>query len=276
MEYNPRPIINETDAAARRTAYGNNMVDAASSEHGTHVGGIIGAVRNNGIGVDGVASNAIIMPVRAIPGGDERDEDVALAIRYATDNGAKIINMSFGKSYSPRSDLVYEAIKYASSKDVLLIHAAGNDTRNNDLYMNYPDGTLQGKATIGNWITVAASGPVNDSTLLADFSNFGVKRVDVLAPGVDILSLFPGGGVKSNSGTSMAAPVVSGVAALLRGLYPELNGAQIKKLIIESLYYPEGAVAATDKGDVPMKKLIRNPGIVNAERAVILAGSKYK
>ncbi len=275
FEYDPRPIVKEAEAAAKGTGYGNNMVDAANPEHGTHVGGIIGAVRNNGMGVDGIASNAVIMPVRAIPGGDERDEDVALAIRYAADNGARVINMSFGKSYSPRSDLVYEAIRYARSRDVLLISAAGNETRNNDEIQNFPDGTLGSKATIDNWLSVAASGPVNDNTLLADFSNFGPKKVDVLAPGVDILSLFPGDGVKANSGTSMAAPVASGVAVLLRGLYPALNASQIKKLIIESLYYPEGAAAATDKGDVALKKLIRYPGIVNAERAVILAGSKY-
>jgi subtilisin family serine protease len=269
LDFEPRTLVNEADSKAKGIAYGNPMVWAANPDHGTHVAGIIGAVRGNGVGVDGIAANAIIMPIRAVPGGDERDEDVALAIRYAADNGARIINMSFGKALSPDKELVWDAIRYARSKDVLLVHAAGNDTKNIDKMPNYPDGSLGGKkGNFDHWIEVAASGPVNDLSLLADFSNFGPVRVDVMAPGVDILSLHPGGEVKVNSGTSMAAPVVSGVATVLRGLYPELSAPQIKRLIINSLYYPTNARTETDKGEVPLSKLIRYPGIVNLERAI--------
>ncbi len=275
LDYSPRHIVNVDDAAALGTGYGNNMVWAAQPEHGTHVAGIIAAIRGNAVGVDGIASSAVIMPIRAVPGGDERDEDIALAIRYAVDNGARIVNMSFGKAYSPRADMVFEAMEYARSKNVLLVHAAGNDAINNDKTANYPDGSLGKKVSIENWISVGASGPLNDTTVLADFSNFGPKKVDVLAPGVEILSLFPGGGVKSNSGTSMAAPVVSGVAALVLGKYPQLTAAQLKQVLIGSLYYPEDAMAVTASGNVELKKLIRYPGIVNAERALILAESKY-
>lgn len=276
LEFNPRGIVNVKEAMEANTGYGNNMVWAVNPDHGTHVSGIIAAVRGNNIGVDGVASNAVIMPIRAVPGGDERDEDVALAIRYAVDNGAKVVNMSFGKAYSPNRELVFDAIRYAQSKDVLLIHAAGNDAANNDEVQNFPDGTLGKRKTASNVITVGASGPQADSTLLAGFSNFGKKKVDVLAPGVEIESLVPEGGTKANSGTSMAAPVVSGLAALIRGLYPELSASEVKDIILKSASrYGDVLVNAMDES-TPLKKVVRNPGVVSAEKAVIFAGEKSK
>lgn len=274
LEFNPRDIVNVKEAMEANTGYGNNMVWAENPDHGTHVSGIIAAVRGNNLGVDGVASNAVIMPIRAVPGGDERDEDVALAIRYAVDNGAKVVNMSFGKAYSPHKELVFDAIRYAESKDVLLIHAAGNDATNNDKVPNFPDGTLGKKKTASNVITVGASGPQADSTLLAGFSNFGKKKVDVLAPGVEIESLVPEGGTKANSGTSMAAPVVSGLAALIRGLYPELSASEVKDIILKSASsYGDVLVNSMDE-PTPLKKIVRNPAVVSAEKAVILAGEK--
>jgi subtilisin family serine protease len=268
LDFDPRSMVNVDEAKAANTGYGNHMVDAEDPEHGTHVAGIIGAVRTNKTGVDGIAANAVIMPIRAIPGGDERDEDVALAIRYAADNGARVVNMSFGKAYSPRSELVFEAIKYAAEKDVLLIHAAGNDGSNNDKVQNFPDGTLGKNKTYANYITVAASGPFADSTLLAGFSNYGRKKVDVMAPGVEIESLKPEGQMASNSGTSMAAPVVTGIAVLLRGLYPELSAKEIKKIITSSTQPFDDHVVITDEGALPLKKLLRNPGIVSSTGAI--------
>ena len=118
--------------------YGNNDVMGTDADHGTHVAGIIGASRTNNIGINGVADFVSIMPLRAVPDGDEHDKDIALAIRYAVDNGAKIINMSFGKAYSSYQKEVYQAMVYADSLDVLLVHAAGNDHKNIDVESNYP------------------------------------------------------------------------------------------------------------------------------------------
>lgn len=273
LDFDPRGIVNVDEAKAANTGYGNNMVDAENPEHGTHVAGIIGALRANNTGVDGIAANAVIMPIRAIPGGDERDEDVALAIRYAVDNGARVVNMSFGKAYSPNSELVFDAIKYAAQKDVLLIHAAGNDGSNNDEVRNFPDGSLGKGKTYSNYITVAASGPFVDSTFLAGFSNYGKKKVDVMAPGVEIESLKPEGQMASNSGTSMAAPVVTGIAVLLRGSYPELSAKEIKKIITSSVQPFDDHVVLTDEGALPLKKLLRNAGVVSTTEA-IEAGQK--
>lgn len=269
-EYNPREILNDSVPG-----YGNPTVWAANPDHGTHVAGIIAAVRGNDFGIDGVAPNAVILPVRAVPGGDERDEDVAAAIRYAVDMGAKVINMSFGKAYSPKEELVREAIRYAAEHDVLLVHAAGNDASNNDELTNYPDGTFGKRKPLKNWITVAASGPYDGLDLLADFSNYGKKKVDVLAPGVDIRSLKPEGGTAVNSGTSMAAPVVSGVAALVRGMNPELSAEDVKKILTRSARpFPKMIVTAGEE-EVKLKKAVRTPGVVSAYDAVKYASEKY-
>lgn len=264
FDFQPRSIVN-TDAS---TAYGNNMVDAANPDHGTHVAGIIAALRGNDLGVNGIAPNAVIMPLRTVPAGDERDEDIAKAIRYAVDNGARIINMSFGKGFSPNEPLVHEAMRYAESKDVLLIHAAGNDASNNDRVPNYPDGTMGKRKAMSNWITVGASGPNPKEDLLAEFSNYGKKKVDILAPGVDINSLKPGEATAVNSGTSMAAPVVSGLAALILGIDPSLSAKEVKAIILRTATPYPNAPVTYDDGEVKLKKVLRNPGVVNAYEAV--------
>lgn len=270
FDFNPRELVDDS-----KPGYGNGMVWAANPDHGTHVAGIIAANRGNDIGIDGVAPNAVILPVRAVPGGDERDKDVAAAIRYAVDMGAKVINMSFGKAYSPNEELVHEAIRYAESKDVLMIHAAGNDGSDNDRVGNYPDGTLGKRRPLKNWITVAASSPEEGGALLADFSNYGKRKVDILAPGVDILSLKPEGETATNSGTSMAAPVVSGVAALIRGMYPELSAKDVKKILIKTAQPVGDTVITIEDKDVKLKKLMRNPGVVSAFEAVKYTHEKY-
>ncbi|HKK38380.1 MAG TPA: S8 family serine peptidase [Cryomorphaceae bacterium] len=263
-DFDPRPLVNEDELPI---GYGNKMVWAEDPSHGTHVAGIIAAVRSNDKGVDGIASNAVIMPLRAVPGGDERDKDIALAIRYAVDNGAKIINMSFGKSYSPEVDLVYDAIKYAEKNDVLLVHAAGNDAADNDDMINYPDGTLGRKKSAKNFLTVAATGVEPNALFLAEFSNYGKKSVDIVAPGVEINSLAPGNKTKSQSGTSMAAPVVSGVAALIWGLNPDLSAKKLKRLLVKSANSLEDLMVQTGDLEIPLSDVVRNPALISAENA---------
>ena len=219
------------------TNYGNNYVIGSKDDeiHGTHVSGIIAAKRNNGVGMNGVAHNVKIMAVRAVPDGDEYDKDVALAIRYAVDNGAKVINMSFGKSYSPNADWVYDAIKYAADKDVLLVHAAGNDGSDIDTANNYPNDSKDKLVEFAdNVLTIGAMTRHFDEKLVASFSNYGKKNVDIFAPGLEIYSTVPKDKYKSIQGTSMAAPEVAGVAALVRSYYPDLTASQIKHIIMNS------------------------------------------
>ncbi|MEO0404547.1 MAG: S8 family serine peptidase, partial [Bacteroidota bacterium] len=214
---------------------------------------------------DDPKSNALIMPLRTIPAGDERDKDVALAIRYAVDNGARIINMSFGKSFSPDHEMVNQAIQYAVKKDVLLIHAAGNDGSNNDEVMNYPDGTLGKKKSAKTLLTIAASNYAWTNSFLSDFSNYGGNSVDLAAPGVDVKSLEPNNGMKSQSGTSMAAPVVSGVAALIFGMDENISAKKVKKVLLTSANDLESYF---ENGVVGEHAPLRYPSCVSAANAI--------
>jgi subtilisin family serine protease len=258
--------------------YGNNDVMGPESSHGTHVSGIIGADRDNGIGIKGIANNIEIMTLRAVPDGDEHDKDIANAIRYAVDNGAWVINMSFGKSFSPEKHWVDEAVRYAESKQVLLIHAAGNDAKNIDVEDNYPSSNLHNDTTkmFSNWITVGASGST-DEELVASFSNFGKREVHVFAPGVKIYSTIPGGNkYGEKDGTSMASPVVAGLASLLFSYYPNLSAAQVKKIIEESVLKIPSATLVKDAAPDEIKNLQElcfTGGIVNAYNALKLAAN---
>ena len=257
--------------------YGNNdiMATAKSALHGTHVSGIIAASRNNNKGSDGVADNVKIMTLRAVPDGDEHDKDIALAIRYAADNGAQIINMSFGKGYSPEKKWVDEAVAYAAQKGVLLVHAAGNDAKNLDTTFNYPAPLpLEGERA-ENWITVGASGDPSAGGLTASFSNYGKKEVDVFAPGVKIYAPVPGGNsYQFLQGTSMASPVVAGVAALLLEYFPTLSARQLKMVIEQSSVMLTDSVRNPGTGEkVLLSDLCRTGGIVNAYEAVKLAAT---
>jgi subtilisin family serine protease len=250
-----------------------------SPTHGTHVSGIIGAQRGNGIGIDGIADNVRIMAVRAVPDGDEYDKDVALAIRYAVDNGAKVINMSFGKGFSPEKQWVDEAVKYAETKDVLLVHAAGNDAEDIDKEENYPNPDLKTlNEQASNFITVGASSdPKIKSSLVAEFSNYGKNNVNVFAPGVKIYSTLPGGNTYGNQqGTSMAAPVVSGLAAVIRSYFPSLTAKQVKYSIEKSVIVTENPVAVVKPGSkekVWISDLCTSGGIINAYNAIKIAAS---
>ena len=267
--FDPRPIVgdNYPDTTVRR--YGNRDVTGPGPEHGTHVAGIIAAIRDAG-GL-GIASNVRIMSLRAVPDGDERDKDVANAIRYAVDHGAHIINMSFGKGWSPWKQYVDDAVRYADSKGVLMVHGAGNDGENVDTAGNFPTPVYLAGGRARNWIEVGATSYHPGDSLVAPFSNYGRNNVDVFAPGVDIYSTIPGGGFKKESGTSMASPVVAGVAALLMTYFPSLAAGDVKRILLETATrMPDRVVLRPGEGDarVPFGDLSATGGIVNAHAAV--------
>jgi subtilisin family serine protease len=277
-EFNGREIVGDKPYDFNDRNYGNgnpnNRVEDES--HGTHVAGIIAAERNNGKGVNGVAKNVKLMSIRAVPNGDEYDKDIALGIRYAVDNGAKIINCSFGKSFSPNAEWVYDAIKYAASKDVLIVHAAGND--GNDLddagNPNYPnDHKYNGTEISDNLITVGALAPAYGSKMVASFSNYGNSNVDVFAPGGEIYSTVPNNEYGFNSGTSMAAPAVAGVAALIRSYYPSLSASQVKNVIMQSGLSSKASVviAGDPSKSKSFSEISKSGKMVNAYNALLLA-----
>ena len=236
IDFNGR-LTNDNPDDITDTNYGNAYVIGSKDIeiHGTHVSGIIAASRNNGVGMNGVAHNVKIMAVRAVPDGDEYDKDVALAIRYAVDNGAKVINMSFGKSYSPNAEWVYDAIKYAENKDVLLVHAAGNDASDIDTEENFPNDSKDKLVEFAdNVLTVGAMTRYFDEKIVSFFFKLWKKNVDIFAPGLEIYSTFPKNEYQSIQGTSMASPEVAGVAALVRSYYPNLTASQVKHIIMNS------------------------------------------
>ena len=256
--------------------YGNGNVKPSKKDesHGTHVAGIIAAERNNGKGANGVANNVKIMSVRAVPNGDEYDKDIALAIRYAVDNGAKVINGSFGKYYSPHSDWVREAIAYAGKHDVLVVKAAGNEGEDLDKKAVYPnDQVNNGPEVSDTFITVGALEPKYGANMVANFSNYGKINVDVFSPGAKIYSTTPESEYDTKGGTSMAAPAVAGVAALIRSLYPKLSAAQVKKVLMDSgLPITAKVVVAGDSENVKtFGDLSKSGKIVNAYNALIMA-----
>ncbi|WP_159022107.1 S8 family peptidase [Formosa sp. L2A11] len=259
--------------------YGNgNVMPVKDSEsHGTHVAGIIAAERNNGLGVNGVANNVKIMSVRAVPNGDEYDKDVALAIRYAVDNGAQVINGSFGKYYSPHSDWVRDAIAYASKHDVLFINAAGNEGQDLDVKNCFPNDQLDNGPEVGDtFVTVGALEPKYGPEMVAGFSNYGKINVDVFAPGAAIYSTVPGSDkYDTKGGTSMASPAVAGVAALIRSQYPKLSAAQVKQVLMNSgLPVSIDVVVGGDpSNEKPFADLSKSTKMVNAYNALILAST---
>jgi subtilisin family serine protease len=279
--YNPdfssRTIVGDNYEDKSERYYGNPDVAGPDATHGTHVAGIVGAVRNNEMGMNGVAGNVRIMVVRAVPDGDERDKDVANAIRYAVDNGAHIINMSFGKSYSPYKEEVDNAIRYADKNGVLMVHAAGNSSENTDEEENYPTDAygdyFDTSDTAQLWLSVGASSWKPDTTFAGGFSNFGDQTVDLFAPGVDIYSTIPDNKYKRNQGTSMAAPVVSGTAALLMSYFPDLNATQVRDIILKSVQkYPDLTVIIPHKANKESRKgefsdLSVSDGVVNVYNA---------
>ena len=285
-EWAPRADKGYDEGDFENFNYGDNtyLVDPENNIHGTHCAGIIGADRTNEIGMNGIASNVEIMTVRAVPNGDEHDRDIAAAIRYAVDNGARVISMSFGKSYSYNKEGVDAAIKYGVKKGVLFVHAAGNDGKNlddkkNTNFPNVKNSSRNAKA----WIEVGASSWKTGEDLPAVFSNYGKKSVDLFAPGVDIYSTFPLNRYEAISGTSMACPAVAGVAALVMSQYPKLSAKQVKTILMKSVTdlkdldvkQPNGRRDEEEK-IVKFGSLSKTGGIVNAYEALKLAKKMSK
>lgn len=249
LDYDPRKeIVGDNYDDYSEKNYGNNHYEGPDAEHGTHVAGIIAGLPNGKEIQYGVASKvAKIMSVRTVPNGDERDKDVANAIRYAVDNGAKVLNMSFGKPVSPGKNVVWDAFKYAQDKGVLLVKAAGNENEDVAEHLAYPTNfknVTDDKPFVNNVLVVGASTNKNDA-LRASFSNFNKKMVNVFAPGEEIYSTVPHSEYKYLQGTSMASPVVAGAAAVLLAYMPNLTPAQI----IESLVKSSNASTANQFGD---------------------------
>ena len=289
--YNPdtniRILVGDNPYDITDSIYGNNDVTGPSAGHGTFVAGIIAADRTNGNDAIGIADNVKIMSLRVVPGGDERDKDVALAIKYAVRKGAKIINMSFGKPYSPQKHFVDEAIKFADKHNVLMIHAAGNEGENNDSFPRYPmPFDKNGNKLTDLWINVGATDMYLNSNLIASFSNYGNKTVDIFAPGVNIYSTSTGNRYTFANGTSAAAPVVTGVAALLMSYFPELTPIEIKNILMKSAYKKKIEVILPQSKNNYMlspeiiyedfNKTCVSGGIVNAYNAVKLAIKEAK
>lgn len=280
VDYRKQLGDNANDIKALK--YGDNNVmgpDKKEILHGTHVAGIVAQTRNNKIGGDGIANNVAILTVRAVPDGDEYDKDIALGIRYAVDNGAKIINGSFGKSYSPHKQWVYDAIKYAEKKDVLFVHAAGNDAEDIDVANNYPNDSDDKKIEFAdNVITVGALNYEYGENVVAEFSNYGKINVDVFAPGVKIYASTPNNTYQFLQGTSMASPNVAGVAALIRSYYPKLTAKQVKHILMDSgtAITTDVIVPGNSENKKPFASLSKSGRIVNAYNALKMAAKMSK
>lgn len=288
-DFDGRKVVGDNPEDIKNTRYGNNVVFGTDKEkalHGTHVAGIIAQVRGNNLGGDGVANNVEILTVRAVPDGDEYDKDIALAIRYAVDNGAKVINGSFGKSFSPHKQWVYDAIKYAAKKDVLIVHAAGNDGYNIDetKNINYPNDSQDNiKEFADNVITIGAINKEYGENVVAGFSNFGKINVDVFAPGEEIYATVPNNKYKYLQGTSMASPNAAGVAALIRSYYPKLTASQVKHILMDSgVELPSMVVLGENLNPdekpvaVSSAESSKTAKMVNAYNALILAEKMSK
>ena len=281
VKHDGRKAVGDNPDDINDKKYGNGNVkgpDVTDGLHGTHVAGIIAQIRGNGKGGDGViADNVQIMALRAVPNGDEYDKDIALAIRYAADNGAKVINGSFGKDYSPNKEWVWEAIKYAASKDVLIIHAAGNDGKDLDLEPNFPNDEVNGKEISNNFMSIGALNKEYGANMVANFSNYATNNVDIYSPGNEIYATIPNNKYKYLQGTSMASPNVAGVAALVRSYYPNLTAAQVKQIIMDS-----GTPITTEVvlGEKKEKRSFTNASksgkIVNAYNALLMAEKMSK
>lgn len=279
-DFNARAVIGDDVSSVKNPIYGNNEVTGPRGSHGTSVAGVIAAKRGNNLGIDGIAENVKIMTLRVVPDGDERDKDVALAIKYAVDNGAKVVNMSFGKAFSPHKYLVDDAIKYAEDNGVLLVHAAGNEGINVDVEPKYPTAYYSADKIASNFITVGASNSKKDKMLPASFTNYGQEKVTLFSPGVDVISLDTNNTYGMSSGTSIASPMVSAVAATVWSYYPDLTVLDLISILKQSSY----VVAKPKKVLVPNKggkskskakfnSLSQTGGVINLYNALKIAST---
>ncbi|HEU4791515.1 MAG TPA: S8 family peptidase [Flavobacterium sp.] len=280
LNFNERTAIGDNPLKLEK-GYGNNLVCNNKvgyriiQDHCTKVSGIIAANRNNTIGIKGIAENVKIMPLSISFSGDEHDKDIAMAVRYAVDNGAKIINMSFGKEFSLNKEWFFDAFKYAEEHNVLLVHCAGNNHFNVDENPYYPsDNSFDGsKEVCGNFINVGSISSRLDSTFVSSFSNYGKQNVDLFAPGEEIYTTSTGSTYVSDSGTSLAGPMVSGTAALIWSYYPKLTAAEIKQIILDSgtVYDIKVIVPGTKDKKVPFSELSKSGKVLNVYNAMQLA-----
>lgn len=268
-DFNPRSIVGDDYDDLENRIYGNNDVVGPYSDHGTHVAGIVGAVRDNDLGAQGIANHIELMILRTVPDGDERDKDVANSIRYAAENGARVINMSFGKGYSPQKEYVDDAIRFADSLGVLMVSGSGNGSDNVDSTASFPTRSYEDGGHAVNYLSVGATSWRSDSTLAAPFSNYGNSSVDIFAPGVDVYSTYPDNDYQMNSGTSMASPVVAGIAALIMSYYPELSTTEVKEIILDTVTNVDQVVNKPGTTEaVHFSKLSSSGGIINAYEAL--------
>jgi len=276
---NRAKIVGDNPNNILDSIYGNNMLNVKGPYHGTGVASIVGALHNE-FGVDGVAQQVKLMIIRIVPNGDERDKDIALAIKYAVRNGADIINCSFAKKYSTHYEFVQDAILLAEERGVLIVHGAGNSGTNNDKISYYPTGIKQDGIVANNWITVGASLSSDDENLAAFFSNYGKTSVDIFAPGYEIKNCILNNKYDKGSGTSIAAPVVAGLAAVLKSYYPYLTAKDLKEIIIKSAYIPKTKrvlIPGENKVEkVNFSDLSISGGIANLYKAILLIEKEYK
>ncbi len=282
--YYDRAIIGDNEYDINDKFYGNNNVskNAKLTHHGTIVSGVIGANRANKIGIEGFSDNIKIMPILATPiGGLEHDKDIALAIHYSVDNGAKIINMSFGYPFCTRPDWIKEAFLYAEKHDVLLVAGSGNDSKDNDSTPFYPiDYDLNTYVEFcNNFIKVGSITTDGDVNFLPPYSNYGKKTVDIFAPGHFVKTTDANVGYSYQDGTSMAGPIVCGVAALVRSFYPKLTASQVKQIILDSgvSYDLQVQVPGEKEGVLkPFSEMSKSGKVVNVYNALLMAGEMSK
>lgn len=278
LSYNDRSLTNDNADDINDYPYGNNDVQGTQViSHATQIASLIAAKRNNNIGIDGINDLVEIMPLSIATVGNEFDKDIALAIRYAVDNGAKIINMSLGKEFSMYPDWVNDAIKYAQEKNVLIITSSGNNGLDIDKNDDFPTDNMNGVETVKNFIKVGNTSKNINSKLIFSNSNYGKNNVDIYAPGTKISCLSRSGKI-TDTGTSLSSAVVSGVASLLFSYYPDLTAIEVKNIIMQSgtsydlmvlKPYPNGEERNPNK--VPFSSLSKSGKIVNAYNALLMA-----
>ncbi|EDO25838.1 predicted protein, partial [Nematostella vectensis] len=283
VAYNERDYIGDNPEVLEK-GYGNNKINAkiegirSINTHNTEVSSVIASLRFNGIGTDGFSNNIKIMPLTISPLGDEHDKDIAMAIYYAVDNGAKVINMSFGKEFSLNREWVLEAMQYAERHNVLLVHCSGNDANNIDNYPDYPNDIGYGKSLelVNNFINVGSISKRTDSTMVTPFSNYGKNNVDLFAPGEEIYVAIPDNQYTYDSGTSLAAPMVSGTAALIWLYYPNLTVQEVKNIILESGVTIDKMVVkpGTKNEMVHFSELCKTGKVLNTYNAMKMAAEK--
>ncbi len=285
FDFNERKLIGDNPENIDNKGYGNNKVwnDSIPFQHAIMVSGVLASDHTNKIGIKGVSDRVTLMPLCVVSsGGDEHDKDISLAIRYAVDNGAKIINISFGKPLSLYKKWIEEAIMYASSKDVVIICSAGNNNEKiRGERTHYPnDYTIDGTEISDNLIKVGATTYLVNTKLKAGFSNYSNKHIDLFAPGYKVYTTKYGNKYDFVNGTSLSAPIVSGVAALIRSYYPSLSAAQVKTILMESgTSYDIDVEIKQEDGTqkmVPFAELSKSGKVVNAYNALLMAEEMSK